>query len=106
MLGFVGQGIPFLRRERRLLRGKGIKKKSFVEFYLLIIIYSSLTLGRNGAMIAAAFCVVLYTGLISTTRLGLISLSTRPEWRGKPWPSGSRLTRSGSLPWPSDYGRN
>ena len=45
----------------------------FVSFYLLIIIYSSLTLGRNGAMIGAALCAVLYSGIISTTQLGLIS---------------------------------
>ena len=45
----------------------------FVSFYLLIIIYSSLTLGRNGAMIGAALCAVLYSGVISTTQLGLIS---------------------------------
>jgi len=45
----------------------------FVAFYLLIIIYSSLTLGRNGAMIGAALCAVLYSGIISTTQLGLIS---------------------------------
>src|SRR5205823_14327268 len=40
----------------------------FVAFYLLIIIYSSLTLGRNGAMIGAALCAVLYSGVISTTQ--------------------------------------
>ncbi len=45
----------------------------FVSFYLLIIIYSSLTLGRNGAMIGAALCAVLYSGIISTTQLGLVS---------------------------------
>jgi len=45
----------------------------FVAFYLLIIIYSSLTLGRNGAMISAGLCAVLYSALISTTQLGIIS---------------------------------
>ncbi len=47
-----------------------------LPFYPLIIIYSRLTLGRNGAMIAAALCAVLYSGLISTTRLGLISFDS------------------------------
>jgi two-component system sensor histidine kinase PilS (NtrC family) len=40
-------------------------ESAFVSFYLLIIIYSSLTLGRIGGMISAALSVILYTGLIT-----------------------------------------
>jgi PAS domain-containing protein len=44
----------------------------FVSFYLLIIIYSSLTLGRNGAIISSASGAILYSGLITANQLGIV----------------------------------
>jgi two-component system, NtrC family, sensor histidine kinase PilS len=43
----------------------------FVFFYLLIIIYCSLTLGRNGGMVGAALSSILYAGIISVIHLNL-----------------------------------
>jgi len=42
----------------------------FVSFYLLIIIYCSLALGRNGALIGAALSTILYSGIIIAINLG------------------------------------
>jgi two-component system sensor histidine kinase PilS (NtrC family) len=39
-------------------------ESSFVSFYLLIIIYCSLMLGRNGGMVGAALSTILYAGII------------------------------------------
>ncbi len=36
----------------------------FVSFYLLIIIYCSLTLGRNGGLIGASLSAILYAGIL------------------------------------------
>jgi two-component system, NtrC family, sensor histidine kinase PilS len=47
----------------------------FVSFYLLIIIYCSLTLGRNGGMVGAALSTILYAGLITADHLGVFALS-------------------------------
>ncbi len=44
----------------------------FVSFYLLIIIYCSLTLGRNGGMVGTALSSILYAGTIVTIHLGLL----------------------------------
>ncbi len=46
----------------------------FVSYYLLIIIYSSLTLGRNGAIISSAFSAIVYSGLITGSQLGIIRM--------------------------------
>jgi two-component system, NtrC family, sensor histidine kinase PilS len=43
----------------------------FVFFYLLIIIYCSLTLGRNGGMVGAALSSILYAGTAIAMRLNL-----------------------------------
>jgi two-component system sensor histidine kinase PilS (NtrC family) len=43
----------------------------FVFFYLLIIIYCSLTLGRNGGMVGAALSSILYSGTIIIMHLSL-----------------------------------
>lgn len=45
----------------------------FVSFYLLIIIYSSLTLGRNAGMMAASLSAILYTGLLFASHFGFLS---------------------------------
>lgn len=50
----------------------------FVSLYLLIIIYSSLTLGRRGATAASSLSVIFYAGLITAGHLGLVSLGSGP----------------------------
>jgi two-component system sensor histidine kinase PilS (NtrC family) len=51
-------------------------ESAFVSFYLLIIIYCSLTLGRNGGMVGAALSTILYAGIIAAGNLGYIGSST------------------------------
>ena len=50
----------------------------FVSFYLLIIIYCSLTLGRNGGMIGASLSTILYAGVIVLGHLGLLAAGNAP----------------------------
>jgi two-component system sensor histidine kinase PilS (NtrC family) len=50
----------------------------FVSFYLLIIIYCGLTLGRNGGLIGASLSTILHAGVIALSRLGWISLAGMP----------------------------
>ena len=50
----------------------------FVSFYLLIIIYCGMTLGRNGALAGAALSTILYAGVIALSRLGWISPAGMP----------------------------
>ena len=50
----------------------------FVSFYLLIIIYCGLTMGRNGALAGAALSTILHAGVIAFSRLGWISLADMP----------------------------
>ena len=45
----------------------------FVSFYLLIIIYCSLTLGKNGGMLGAALSTLCYAGIVIATRLGVVN---------------------------------
>ncbi len=45
----------------------------FLSFYLLIIIYCSLTLGRNGGIISASLSTILYAGIIITGRLEMLA---------------------------------
>jgi len=47
----------------------------FVSFYLLIIIYCGLTLGRNGGVIGAALSTILYAGIIALSRTGAIPVA-------------------------------
>lgn len=47
-------------------------ESAFVSFYLLIIIYCSLTLGRNGGMVGSALSTILYAGIIAANHLGYI----------------------------------
>jgi two-component system, NtrC family, sensor histidine kinase PilS len=42
----------------------------FISFYLLIIIYCSLTLGRVGGLVGAALSTILYSGIIIAMYLG------------------------------------
>jgi|WetSurSiteA1Bulk_404760.scaffolds.fasta_scaffold03817_1 two-component system, NtrC family, sensor histidine kinase PilS len=50
-------------------------ESAFVSFYLLIIIYCSLTLGRNGGMVGSALSTILYAGIIAANHLGYIGSS-------------------------------
>jgi two-component system sensor histidine kinase PilS (NtrC family) len=50
----------------------------FVSFYLLIIIYCGLTLGRNGGMIGASLSTILYAGVIVLGHLGLLTAGGAP----------------------------
>ena len=45
----------------------------FVSFYLLIIIYCSLTLGKNGGMLGGALSALCYAGIVIATRLGVVN---------------------------------
>ncbi len=45
----------------------------FLSFYLLIIIYCSLTLGSNGGKAGAALSTILYAGVIHAGRLGFVA---------------------------------
>ena len=49
----------------------------FVSFYLLIIIYSSLTLGRIGAILSSALCAILYSGLMTASQFGMLPTGGR-----------------------------
>ncbi len=49
-------------------------ESSFVSFYLLIIIYCSLMLGRNGGMVGAALSTILYAGIIIAIHFGSIPI--------------------------------
>jgi two-component system, NtrC family, sensor histidine kinase PilS len=48
----------------------------FVSFFLLIIIYCSLTLGKNGGIIGAALSTILYAGTIIVLHLTLFPLES------------------------------
>jgi two-component system sensor histidine kinase PilS (NtrC family) len=50
----------------------------FISFYLLIIIYCGLTLGRNGGVIGAALSTTLYAAIIALSRLGILALPVGP----------------------------
>jgi two-component system, NtrC family, sensor histidine kinase PilS len=50
----------------------------FVSFYLLIIIYCCLTLGRNGGLTGAALSTILYAGIILADRFGYFGFSNFP----------------------------
>jgi two-component system sensor histidine kinase PilS (NtrC family) len=50
---------------------RGIES-AFVSFYILIIIYCSLMLGKNGGMAGAALSTITYAGMIMATRLGIL----------------------------------
>jgi len=50
----------------------------FVSFYLLIVIYCSLTQGRNGGMIGAALSTILFAGIVGSEHLGYLKTGTPP----------------------------
>jgi two-component system sensor histidine kinase PilS (NtrC family) len=50
----------------------------FVSFYLLIVIYCSLTQGRNGGMIGAALSTILFAGVAGWEHLGFLNTGVTP----------------------------
>jgi len=53
---------------------RGIES-AFVSFYLLIIIYCTLTLGRNGGLVGAALSMISYAGIILAIQLGFVPIN-------------------------------
>jgi len=53
----------------------------FVSFYLLIIIYCTLTLGKNGGMVGAALSMISYAGIIFAIQLGFTATSDEVDSR-------------------------
>ncbi len=47
-------------------------ESAFVSFYLLIITFCSLTLGRSGGLVAASLSLTLYSGIIFASQTGII----------------------------------
>lgn len=71
---------------------RGIES-AFVSFYILIIIYCSLMLGRNGGMVGAALSTILYAGMMMANQLSLLLAGgTRMELQNAAF--GSRHIRS------------
>jgi two-component system sensor histidine kinase PilS (NtrC family) len=52
----------------------GGMESAFLSFYILIIIYSGLALGRNGGLVGASWSVLLYAGIIIIGKMGLLNL--------------------------------
>lgn len=61
-----------------LVASTGGLESPFVSFYLLIIIYCSLTLGRRGAVISAALSIVLYSAIVGTDHTHILRRSENP----------------------------
>lgn len=67
---------------------RGIES-TFVSFYLLVIIYCSLTLGRAGGNIAAALSTILYAAVVTADGLQIIGLESHGM---KPFQAAYRIT--------------
>ncbi len=67
---YVQIGVDLLVTTVIVAQTRGIES-AFVSFYILIIIYCSLMLGRNGGMVGAALSTILYAGMVMANRLGL-----------------------------------
>jgi two-component system, NtrC family, sensor histidine kinase PilS len=61
-------GVDLTLTTMLVAHSRGIESP-FVSFYLLIIIYCSLTLGRNGGIVGAALSTILYAGVITFNHL-------------------------------------
>jgi two-component system, NtrC family, sensor histidine kinase PilS len=64
-------GIDLILTTILVAHTRGIES-AFVSFYLLIIIYCSLTLGRSGGIVGSALSTILYAGIILANDLGHI----------------------------------
>lgn len=60
-----------------VFHSRGIESP-FVSFYILIIIYCCLNLGRNGGMVGAALSTILYAGAITFGKISIESLNQPP----------------------------
>ena len=74
VLLFLQIGTDLLLATVLVVNSRGIESP-FVSFYLLIIIYCSLTLGRNGGMVGAALSTILYAGAITVDRIRVAALA-------------------------------
>jgi two-component system sensor histidine kinase PilS (NtrC family) len=74
---FLQTGADLLLTTALVAFTRGIESP-FVSFYLLIIIYCSLTLGRNGSLIGAALSTILYSGIIIADHFGYFGFSNFP----------------------------
>jgi len=66
---FLQIGTDLILTTVLVLSSRGIESP-FVSFYLLVIIYCSLTLGGNGGKVGAALSTILYAGAITVNRIG------------------------------------
>jgi two-component system sensor histidine kinase PilS (NtrC family) len=64
-------GIDLILTTILVVHTRGIES-AFVSFYILIIIYCSLTLGRNGGLVGSALSTILYAGIILANDLDYI----------------------------------
>jgi len=55
-----------------LIAYTGGMESAFLSFYILIIIYCGLALGRNGGLVGASWSVLLYAGIITAGKMGLL----------------------------------
>lgn len=70
----------------------------FVSFYLLIIMYSSITLGKNGGIMSATLSAVGYSGIVIATRMGIIgSRETYPDMFLEAFKIGSHVLGFGAV---------
>jgi two-component system sensor histidine kinase PilS (NtrC family) len=77
VLLFLQIGTDLLLATVLVVNSRGIESP-FVSFYLLIIIYCSLTLGRNGGMVGAALSTILYAGAITIDRIHVAAFAPSP----------------------------
>jgi two-component system, NtrC family, sensor histidine kinase PilS len=70
---YVHIGIDLIATTVLIAYTKGIES-AFVSFYLLIIIYCTLSLGRNGGMVGAALSMIFYAGIIFAVQLKFPSI--------------------------------
>ncbi|MBN2317434.1 MAG: PAS domain S-box protein [Acidobacteria bacterium] len=74
---FLQIGTDLILTTVLVFHSRGIESP-FVSFYLLIIIYCCLSLGRNGGMVGAALSTILYAGAITSGRISIESLNQPP----------------------------
>jgi len=67
---FLQIGTDLILTTVLVINSHGIESP-FVSFYLLIIIYCSLTLGKNGGIVGAALSTILYAGAITANHIGV-----------------------------------
>jgi two-component system sensor histidine kinase PilS (NtrC family) len=68
-------GVDLILATLLVAHTQGIES-AFISFYILIIIYCSLTLGRNGGIVGAALSTILYAGVAAASHLKLFNLDS------------------------------